>query len=100
VEVPEEGPGEFCVFQTYVIKAARRDELKKYLNERGVEALIHYATPIHLQPAAKELGYKAEDFPRTMLHVGKILSLPLYPTLTHKQQDQIVELVASFYKST
>jgi dTDP-4-amino-4,6-dideoxygalactose transaminase len=98
VEVPDEGPGEHCVFQTYVVKAERRDELKQYLTEHGVEALIHYATPIHLQPAAKDLGYSAADFPVTMRHVGKILSLPLYPTLTHAQQDRVVELVASFYQ--
>jgi dTDP-4-amino-4,6-dideoxygalactose transaminase len=99
VDVPDEGPGERCVFQTYVIKAERRDALKQYLNERGVEAMIHYATPIHLQPAAKELGYSVADFPRTMQHVGKILSLPLYPTLTHMQQDRVVDLVSSFYQS-
>lgn len=99
VDVPDEGPGERCVFQTYVIKAARRDALKQYLNENGVEALIHYSTPIHLQPAAKELGYSASDFPNTMEHVGKILSLPLYPTLTVAQQDRVVELIASFAQS-
>lgn len=99
VEVPDEGPGERCVFQTYVVKAERRDELKQYLNEHGVEALIHYATPIHLQPAAKGLGYTANDFPKTMRHVGKILSLPLYPTLTHAQQDRVTELISSFYKT-
>lgn len=98
VEVPDEGPGEHCVFQTYVVKADRRDELKRFLNENGVEALVHYATPIHLQPAAKDLGYTAADFPRTMRHVGRILSLPLYPTLTHAQQDRLVELVSTFYK--
>jgi len=100
VKVPDEGPGEHCVFQTYVVRAARRDELKQYLNERGVEALIHYATPIHLQPAAKYLGYTAADFPRTMRYVGEILSLPLYPTLTHAQQDRVVELVASFHRNS
>ena len=97
VEVPDEGPGERCVFQTYVVKAESRDELKKYLNEHGVEALIHYATPIHLQPAAKDLGYTSSDFPETMRHVGKIMSLPLYPTLTHAQQDRVIELISSFY---
>lgn len=99
VAVPDEGPGEHCVFQTYVVKADRRDELKQYLNERGVEALIHYATPIHVQPAAKDLGYSASDFPNTMRHVGKILSLPLYPTLTHSQQDRVTELINSFYRN-
>jgi dTDP-4-amino-4,6-dideoxygalactose transaminase len=99
VDVPDEGSGERCVFQTYVVKAERRDGLKQYLTENGVEALIHYATPIHLQPAAKNLGYSASDFPRTMQHVGRIISLPLYPTLTHAQQDRVVELVSSFYKT-
>lgn len=98
VEVPDEGPGERCVFQTYVVKAERRDALKQYLNEHGVEALIHYATPIHLQPAAKGLGYSAADFPKTMRHVARIMSLPLYPTLTHVQQGRVVELVSAFYK--
>ena len=98
VEVPDEGPGEHCVFQTYVIKGSKRDDLKRYLNEHGVEALIHYATPIHLQPAAKGLGYSVADFPNTMEHVGKIMSLPLYPTLTHAQQDRVVELISSFYQ--
>jgi dTDP-4-amino-4,6-dideoxygalactose transaminase len=98
VEVPEEAAGERCVYQTYVVKAERRDELQRYLNEHGVEALVHYATPIHLQPAARDLGYSAADFPETMRHVGRILSLPLYQTLTHAQQDRVAELVSSFYR--
>jgi len=99
VNVPDEGPGEHCVFQTYVIKAERRDELKIFLNENGVEALVHYATPIHLQPAAADLGYTAADFPVTMDHVGKIISLPLYPMLTHAQQDRVAELISFFYQN-
>lgn len=100
VGVPDEGPGEHCVFQTYVIKAERRDELKIFLNENGVEALIHYATPIHLQPAAADLGYTAADFPVTMDHVSKIISLPLYPMLTHAQQDRVAELISTFYQKS
>lgn len=100
VGVPDEGPGERCVFQTYVIKAERRDELKIFLNENGVEALIHYATPIHLQPAAADLGYTAADFPVTMDHVSKIISLPLYPMLTHAQQDRVAELISTFYQKS
>ncbi len=99
VEVPDEAPGEYCVYQTYVIRTERRDELKRYLNENGVEALVHYATPIHTQPAAQSLGYRPEDFPRTMHHVGRIISLPLYPTLTHAQQDRVVELISEFHRN-
>jgi dTDP-4-amino-4,6-dideoxygalactose transaminase len=98
VEVPEEGSGEYCVFQTYVIKAENRDELKKFLINQGIEALIHYPVPIHLQPAAKYLGYSEQDFPNTMHHVSKILSLPLYPNMTLAQQDYVIEQIKNFYK--
>ena len=97
VGVPEEGAGEFCVYQTYMIQADRRDELKDYLNERGVQASVHYPTPIPLQPAAKKLGYRPEDFPVTMKIVSRILSLPLYPGMTREQQDRVVDLIKEFY---
>lgn len=98
VEVPDEAPGEFCVYQTYVIKADRRDELQEFLRKNGVEALIHYATPIHMQPAARDLGYKESDFPVTMQHVQRILSLPLYPGLSDAQQDRVIEVITMFFR--
>ncbi len=97
VAVPDEGPGEYCVYQTYMIQAERRDELRRFLNAGGVEALVHYSTPIHLQPAAKDLGYTEADFPTAMSVVKRILSLPLYPGLTEDQQDTVVQLVRRFY---
>lgn len=99
VEVPDEAPGEFCVYQTYVIKADRRDELHEFLRKNGVEALIHYATPIHLQPAARDFGYTDRDFPVTMRHVRRILSLPLYPGLSQAEQDRVIELILTFFRS-
>jgi dTDP-4-amino-4,6-dideoxygalactose transaminase len=96
--VPEENAGEYCVYQTYVVQADRRDALRQFLNTNGVEALVHYAIPIHLQPAAKELGYTDEDLPNTARASARIMSLPLYPGLAEAQQDQVVELVAKFYK--
>ena len=98
VEVPDEAPGEFCVYQTYVVKTDRRDDLQRFLQANGVEALVHYAIPIHLQPAARGLGYTDRDFPATMNHVQRILSLPLYPGLSDSQQEQVVGLLATFFK--
>ena len=98
VDVPDEGEGEYCVFQTYVVKAPRRDELKTYLNENGVQALVHYSIPLHLQPAAKYLDYQENDFPVTMEMSNKIMSLPLYPELSIQQQDYVVNLFETFYK--
>ena len=45
------------MYQTYVIKTTRRDELQKFLRDNGVEALIHYKNPIFSQPSAKNLEY-------------------------------------------
>jgi dTDP-4-amino-4,6-dideoxygalactose transaminase len=98
VQVPDEGPGEFCVYQTYVIRADQRDDLKRHLNVNGVEALIHYPRPIHLQPAAAGLGYTASSFPNTTRDASRILSLPLFPGMTHQQQDRVVELITDFVK--
>ena len=98
VEVPIENPGEVCVYQTYVIKTPSRDALKAYLNNSGIEALVHYAKPIHMQPAAKYLGYQENDFPHTMKHVSEILSLPLYPSISEQQQQYVVSKVKEFFQ--
>jgi dTDP-4-amino-4,6-dideoxygalactose transaminase len=99
VQVPEEGRGEYCVYQTYVIQAGARDDLQAYLQEHGVEALVHYRTPIHLQPAASNLGYGAGDFPVAERAARRILSLPLFPAMTHAQQDQVANLIHDFYRN-
>src|SRR3990167_2704530 len=85
VDTPEEGPGEYHVYQTYMIQADHRDRLMKYLNDAGVEAIIHYPTPIHLQTAANYLQYRKEDFPETLNITSRILSLPLHPSMTFEQ---------------
>jgi len=99
VVTPDEGTREYCVYQTYVILAEKRNALQQHLNDNGVQALVHYATPIHLQPAAKYLGYTASDFPQTMKYADQIMSLPIYPSMTHQQQDVVVELIHDFYKN-
>lgn len=95
-EVPLEGPGEYCVYQTYVFKCERRDAVQQHLRDRGVEAIVHYRTLIHEQPAAQGLGYPRDLLPRARRHADRILSLPLYPSLTLPQQDRVVDLIADF----
>ena len=98
VRVPEEAVGEFHVYQTYVVQAERRDALQGFLRSNGVEAIVHYPTPIHMQPAAAGLNYKPEDFPMSLYLSNCILSLPLYPGLTNGEQDYVADLMAQFYK--
>lgn len=97
VDVPEEASGEFCVYQTYMVQAPRRDELQNYLMEKGIQALVHYPIPIHLQPAARSLGYSQGDFPVVMETATRILSLPLYPAVTAEQQEYVAASIAEFY---
>ena len=98
VQVPEEGPGESCVYQTYMVQAEHRDAVVSWLREQGVEVVVHYPVPLHLQPAARALGYSDTDFPVTMRAAGRIMSLPLYPGLTEAQQDRVIEAIATFYR--
>lgn len=97
VDVPTEQDGERHVYQTYIVQADRRDELQAFLRASGVEALVHYPIPIHLQPAAQGLSYSPENFPETMRLSSRILSLPLYPGMTTDQQDYVADLFLRFY---
>ena len=74
-----------------------RAQLQAHLRANGVEAIVHYATPLHLQPAAADLGYGAGSFPVTERLSDSILSLPLFPGMTAEQQDRVVTEIASFY---
>lgn len=97
VIVPKEEINEKHVYQTYVIRSDRRDELKEYLNSNGVEALIHYPIPIHLQPAAKYLNHNKGDFPIVEKLSNEILSLPLYAGMPFEFQEIVTKLILSFY---
>ncbi len=87
------------VYHLYVIRTRQRDELLNYLKERDIEAGIHYPVPLHLQPVYKNLGYQRGAFPETENAAGEILSLPIYPELTHAQMERVVETMREFYKN-
>jgi hypothetical protein len=86
------------VFHQYTIKAEKRDELKKYLWGKGISTMIYYPLPLHFQPALKYLGHKKGDFPEAEKASKEILSLPIYPELSEKDQDFIIEKIKEFYK--
>ena len=96
-EVPLEGPGEYSVYQTYVFKSDRRDGLQHHLRENGVEAIVHYRTLIHEQPAARVLAGARDALPRSRAHADRILSLPIYPGLTERQQEFVAKVIQKFH---
>jgi dTDP-4-amino-4,6-dideoxygalactose transaminase len=93
----EKEPGRH-VYHLYVIRARKRDALQAFLKERGIETLIHYPVPIHLQRAYKDLGYRKGDLPLTELCSLEILSLPFYPEIRESEIEEVTTQIENFYK--
>jgi dTDP-4-amino-4,6-dideoxygalactose transaminase len=90
-EVPDFASHNFYVF---AIRCQQRDELQKYLTKEGIESLIHYPIPPHLQQAYKE--WNSFSFPVTEKIHNEILSIPINPVLTNQDVDRIIEAVNNF----
>ncbi len=85
VELQDAGaPGE-RVFHLLVVYVADRDAVRAKLEERGVGTGVHYPLPIHLQKPYQSLGYRQGDFPHTERACERVISMPLYPEMTHEQ---------------
>jgi aminotransferase EvaB len=97
VRIPPRRRGVRHVYQIYVVEARDRDGLLRFLQERGVEAKVHYPVPVHLQPAAKDLGYHAGDFPVCEQQARDIITLPAHQFLTDAELDHVIEQVRRFY---
>jgi dTDP-4-amino-4,6-dideoxygalactose transaminase len=97
VHLPVERPGSKHSYHLYVIRAERRDELKNYLQEKGIETAVHYPYALPNLPAYKYLGYPANAFPIATRMQQEILSLPLYPEITGEQVNYVAAAVKEFY---
>jgi dTDP-4-amino-4,6-dideoxygalactose transaminase len=87
------------VYHLYIVFAKNRDKLYKYCLKKGIEAKIHYPTPIYLQEAYKFLKHKKGDFPVTDQHAKKIISFPCDQHLSSGQIKYIIKTVRNFYKN-
>jgi dTDP-4-amino-4,6-dideoxygalactose transaminase len=93
VEIPETMSGNTHVWHLYVLRVGRRDAVLKSLHDRGIGAGIHYPKPLHLQGAFASQGCAEGDFPVAEAAAAEILSLPLYPEITTKQQERVAAAV-------
>jgi dTDP-4-amino-4,6-dideoxygalactose transaminase len=85
------------IFHQYVIRAQRRDELRKFLVERKIGSEIYYPLPLHLQPVFSYLGLKAGDLPIAELAAQQVLALPMFPELSEAEIQFVVGSIAEFY---
>ena len=98
LQLPYEPAHMESVWHLYVVRHARRDELKAHLEANGVGCALHYPLPLHLQKCYASLGYQAGDFPVAEKAARDCLSLPIYPELTDAQIVRVAEVVHAFFK--
>ena len=97
IKLPERRADIREVFHLYSVLCEDRDSLQRLLLGRGIDAKVHYPTPMHLQPAAAFLGHQAGDFPTTEKICGQTLSLPVHEFISKEQQDHVIACVKDFY---
>ncbi len=82
----------------YVIRAQRRDHLRRFLASRGIGAGVHYPVPLHLQPAFQDASRRRGDFPIAEKACREILSLPLWPYMPETAAREVIDRVVEFYR--
>lgn len=90
------------VYHLYVVRVERghRDELRQYLQARGIQTGIHYPTPLHLTAAFRDWQNEDNQFPRAEQCAKQILSLPMYPELERKQIEYVAEHTYNYMTAT
>lgn len=85
------------IYNQFVIRTPRRDQLRQYLQQHGVGTEIYYPLPLHLQECFAYLGYHAGDFPVSEQLAAESLALPIYPELPPDALEFTCQCIASFF---
>ena len=101
VHIIDRDPRAKSVYHLYFIEVNKdiRDQLYNYLIEHGIEAKIHYKTPLYLQPGLKELGYKKGDFIMADYLCDRIITLPVDELVTTEMQSFVIDKIKAFMGS-
>lgn len=92
VDVPVEPPGCRCVYHQYTIGVDERDRVRSEMRARGVDTMVYYPVPLHLQTVARHLGLPRGSFPASERAAERVLSLPMFPEL---RPDEILRVASA-----
>ena len=84
------------IYHLLVVRSERRDELEKYLNEKGIGTLKHYPIPMHEQECYKDLGIKHGELPIAEEISRTVLSIPMYYGMTDEEIDYVIDKINKF----
>lgn len=99
ITCPQNHPDCYHVYHLYVIRVKNRELFQQLLVEKGINTLIHYPIPVHLQDSYPECRLQSEYLPITEKFSSEIVSLPLYPDLTDEEVDYILEVLNDILSS-
>ncbi|HFC98042.1 MAG TPA: DegT/DnrJ/EryC1/StrS family aminotransferase [Thermosulfurimonas dismutans] len=82
----------------FTVRVKARDELRRWLAERGIPTAVYYPLPLHLQPVFRDLGFPPGSLPETERAAREVLSLPMHPYLKEEEIRYIVDNLKEFYR--
>jgi dTDP-4-amino-4,6-dideoxygalactose transaminase len=94
--LPHSRPGSTHVYHQYVVRTHDRESLRDFLRERSIMTLIHYPVPVHLQPAYRGRLRACGSLERSEEAAETVLSLPMFPQLTDRQIQTVVEAIVAW----
>ena len=98
VVLPPDEPAH--VYHQFVVRVPARERLRAHLAAAGLGTEVYYPSPLHLQPALAELGYRAGSCPRAEAACEEVLALPIHPAMVADGPEQVVAAIAGFYRGS
>ncbi len=93
---PAKDPRTRHIYNQYVLRVPKRDELRHVMTDRGIGTEIYYPVPLHLQKCFAALGYREGDMPHAEAAARETIALPIYPELSEEQIRYVAATVREF----